>query len=48
MVARAISIRSRLRGCGSYDGDTNFEFVLQCKKKTDFQRKLALQGRRIK
>ena len=40
-VAGAISLRSRLRGCGSYDGDANFEFVLQCKLEADFQRKLA-------
>ena len=47
-VAGAISFRSRLRGCGSYDGDANFEFALQCKMENDFQRKLASRGRRIK
>lgn len=41
-VAGAISLRSRLRGCGSYDGDANFEFALQCKMESDFQRKLSL------
>lgn len=40
-VAGAISLRSRLRGCGSYDGDANFELALQCKMESDFQIKLA-------
>lgn len=40
-VAGAISMRSRLRGCGSYDDDANFEFALQCKMENDLQRKLA-------
>ena len=41
-VAGAISLRSRLRGCGSYDRDANFEFTLQLKMENDFQKKLAL------
>lgn len=41
-VAGAISLRSRLRGYGSYDEDANFEFALQCKMETDLQKKLAL------
>ena len=41
-VAGAISLRSRLRGCGSYDGDASFEFELQCKMESDFKRNLSL------
>ena len=41
-VAGAISLRSRLRGCGSYDGDASFEFELQCKMESEFKRNLSL------
>ncbi len=33
-VAGAISLRSRLRGAGSYDGDADFEAALQEKRDT--------------
>lgn len=41
-VAGAISLRSRLRGCGSYDQNANFELALQRKMENDLQRKLVL------
>lgn len=41
-VAGAISLRSRLRGGGSYAGDANFESALQEKMETDLNRRIAL------
>lgn len=41
-VAGAISLRSRLRGGGSYSGDANFESALQNKMETDLNRRIAL------
>ena len=35
-VAGAISLRSRLRGAGSYDGDADFERSLQLKMEKDY------------
>lgn len=40
-VAGAISLRSRLRGKGSYDGNTNFELALLSSMETEFQKKIA-------
>lgn len=40
-VAGAISLRNRLRGCGSYDANANFELALQRKMEIDLQRKLS-------
>ena len=40
-VAGAISLRSRLRGIGSYDGDADFEAALQLKMEKDFQKRLS-------
>lgn len=37
-VAGAISLRNRLRSTGSYDGSTNFEYMLQKKMETDLQK----------
>ena len=39
-VAGAISLRSRLRGTGVYDGDAEFELALQERMEVEFQRKL--------
>ena len=40
-VAGAISLRSRLRGAGSYDGEADFEAALQFKMEKDFQKRLS-------
>ena len=40
-VAGAISLRSRLRGIGSYDGEADFEAALQLKMEKDFQKRLS-------
>ena len=37
-VAGAISLRNRLRSTGSYDGSTNFEYMLQKKMENDLQK----------
>lgn len=39
-VAGAISLRSRLRGNGAYNGNANFEEALRLKMKSDLQKKL--------
>ena len=41
-VAGAISLRSRLRGAGSYDGDADFESALQRKMEHDFNTRVEL------
>ena len=41
-VAGAISLRSRLRGAGSYDGDADFERSLQLKMEKDYQTRVAV------
>ncbi len=41
-VAGAISLRSRLRGAGSYDGNADFESVLLDKMRDDFHTRVAL------
>ncbi len=41
-VAGAISLRSRLRGAGSYDGDADFESALQKKMESDYERRVTL------
>ncbi|MCR5023393.1 MAG: hypothetical protein K6A90_03550 [Lachnospiraceae bacterium] len=41
-VAGAISLRSRLRGAGSYDGDADFESALQRKMETEYERRIDL------
>ena len=41
-VAGAISLRSRLRGAGSYDGDAGFETTLQLKMEKDFQTRVTV------
>ena len=41
-VAGAISLRSRLRGAGSYDGDADFERALQLKMEKDYQTRVAV------
>lgn len=41
-VAGAISLRSRLRGAGSYDGDADFETALQLKMEKDFQTRVTV------
>ncbi len=41
-VAGAISLRSRLRGGGSYDGEADFESALQDKMENDFHTRVAL------
>ncbi len=41
-VAGAISLRSRLRGAGSYDGDADFETALQFKMEKDFQTRVTV------
>lgn len=41
-VAGAISLRSRLKGNGLYDGDANFEFALQVKMESDLKKRLSL------
>lgn len=41
-VAGAISLRSRLRGTGSYDGDADFERSLQLKMEKDYQTRVAV------
>lgn len=40
-VAGAISLRSRLRGIRSYDGEADFEEALQLKMEKDFQKRLS-------
>ena len=40
-VAGAISLRSRLRGAGSYDGDADFESALQRKMESDYERRVT-------
>ena len=40
-VAGAISLRNRLRGIGSYDGEADFEAALQLKLEKDFQKRLS-------
>ena len=39
-VAGAISLRSRLRGRGNYDGSADFEGMLQRKMESEFQKRL--------
>ena len=39
-VAGAISLRSRLRGAGSYDGEADFESALQNKMAREFERRV--------
>ena len=41
-VAGAISLRSRLRGAGSYDGDADFESALQRKMENEYERRVEL------
>jgi hypothetical protein len=41
-VAGAISLRSRLRGVGSYDGEADFESALQDKMESDFNKRVSL------
>lgn len=41
-VAGAISLRSRLRGAGSYDGDADFDTALQLKMEKDFQTRVTV------
>ncbi|MBE5858513.1 MAG: hypothetical protein E7301_00075 [Butyrivibrio sp.] len=41
-VAGAISLRSRLRGAGSYDGEADFESALQDKMESDFNKRVSL------
>lgn len=41
-VAGAISLRSRLRGVGSYDGDADFERSLQLKMEKDYQARVSI------
>ena len=41
-VAGAISLRSRLRGAGSYDGDADFESALQNKMAHELSRRLEV------
>lgn len=41
-VAGAISLRSRLRGAGSYDCDADFETALQLKMEKDFQTRVTV------
>lgn len=41
-VAGAISLRSRLRGAGLYDGDADFERSLQLKMEKDYQTRVAV------
>ena len=41
-VAGAISLRSRLRGAGSYDGDADFETALQLKMEKEFQTRVTV------
>ncbi len=41
-VAGAISLRSRLRGVGSYDGEADFEAALQEKMESDFNKRVNL------
>ena len=41
-VAGAISLRSRLRGVGSYDGEADFEAALQEKMESDFNERVNL------
>ncbi len=41
-VAGAISLRSRLRGAGSYDGNADFESALLDKMRDDFHTRVAL------
>ena len=41
-VAGAISLRCRLRGAGSYDGDADFERSLQLKMEKDYQTRVAV------
>ena len=41
-VAGAISLRSRLRGSGSYDGTADFESALQLKMEKDFQSRVSV------
>ena len=41
-IAGAISLRSRLRGEGSYDGRADFEGALRLKMETDLHKRLAI------
>ena len=41
-VAGAISLRSRLRGEGTYDGKANFELAMQRRMEAELQKKLAI------
>ena len=41
-VAGAISLRSRLRGAGSYDGDADFESALQSKMESDYEKRVSI------
>ena len=45
-VAGAISLRSRLRGCGSYDDEADFEGSLQRKMEAEFRKRLDLAERK--
>ena len=40
-VAGAISLRNRLRGAGSYDGQADFESALQLKMEKDYQARVS-------
>lgn len=40
-MAGAISLRSRLRGAGSYDGQADFESALQLKMEKDYQARVS-------
>ncbi len=41
-VAGAISLRSRLRGTGSYDGKADFETYLQVKMESEYEKRVTL------
>lgn len=41
-VAGAISLRNRMRGFGSYDGNANFEFALQNKMTNEYAKRVEL------
>ena len=41
-VAGAISLRSRLRGMGAYEGEADFEGILQCKLKSEYNERVRL------
>ena len=47
-VAGAISLRSRLRGAGSYNDKANFEYVLQLKMQRDLDKSLLFAEQKNK